>query len=605
MDSQQRSQLRRQRHREFAGALPTHTCPVCTGVLYETEAMCLDCSTERPLTGWVSLKDQGDAWLGRVLDGRYLITRLVGVGGSGRVYRAHSLSIVREFAVKFIELKSEDTRERLAREVEVMARLRNPHLVPFYEVFEVPGFAIVVMDFIHGKSLGAIIDAAGSLGLERVLRISRQVANALHEAHRLGLVHRDIKPDNLMIETLPSGDDFVHVLDFGIVHLASSNLTHGFIGTPTFACPEQITGSTLTPRCDIYALGCVMFKALTGVSPFAAPNVAVVLQGHLDEKRPRLRDHMEVCAAELDRLVTSMIALSPADRPADMAAVAHAIDNVLRLDPEESEVLKALSDSRSEVRKEVSKERSLSVQQESQLDSAAASSFSVGVEADSRALLFGSHAQTPILVQNQQVFELVGQSLRLVFSARPELTTVTSSGNAWISGYSDGTIMVNGRPTLKSPSPIVSVVGDQQGGIWLAGAQDGTVWRSAPKKLRTWDVIRRGPAVMNLAIDRTGTFMAISRSTREVEILRDQGAEVARVTALSPVQGMAFSRDGYLLAVQCELAITIFESMTGKQVVSMRVPKMGMIWFGLNGLIGYGVKDGELWGWNLERSFGL
>jgi hypothetical protein len=80
---------------------------------------------------------------------------------------------------------------------------------------------------------------------------------------------------------------------------------------------------------------------------------------------------------------------------------------------------------------------------------------------------------------------------------------------------------------------------------------------------------------------------------------------VSRVTALSPVQGLAFSRDGYLLAVQCELAVTIFESMTGKQVVSMRVPKMGMIWFGLNGLIGYGVKDGELWGWNLERSFGL
>ncbi len=605
MKSQQRSQLRRQRQREFAGALPTHTCPTCTSVLYETEATCLDCSAERPVKGWVLLKDQGDRWLGRVLDGRYLLTRLAGVGGSGRVYRAHSLSIVREFAVKFIELKSEDTRERLTREIEVMGRLRNPHLVPFYEIFDVPGYAIVVMDFVHGKSLGEIVDAAGTLGLERALRISRQVANALHEAHKLGLVHRDIKPDNLMIETLPSGDDFVHVLDFGIVHSMSSSLTHGFIGTPSYACPEQINGSMLSPRCDIYALGCVMFKALSGRSPFEHQNIARVFQGHLSEERPRLRDWMEVCSAELDRLVTSMMALSPLERPKDMAVVTRAIDDILRVPAEESEVLNALSDSRHKVRQEVSKERTLSVQQESQLSGAAASSFSVGVEADSQALLFGSHAQTPIVVQNQEVFELVGQSLRRVFSARPELTTVTSSGNAWISGYADGTVMVNGRATLQSPSPIVSVVGDQQGGVWLAGAQDGTVWRSAPRKLRIWDVIRRGPAVTNLGIDRTGTFMAIARSTREVEILRDEGAEVARVTALSPVQGLAFSRDGYLLAVQCELAVTIFESMTGKQVVSMRVPKMGMIWFGLNGLIGYGVKDGELWGWNLERSFGL
>lgn len=560
---------------------------------------------QRPPKGWVALKDQVDPWLGRVLDGRYLITLLAGVGGSGRVYRAQSLTIAREFAVKFIELKSDDIKERLSREVKVMSRLRNPHLVPFYEICEVPGFAIVVMDFVYGQSLGSLIEEAGSLGLERTLRISRQVANALHEAHQLGLVHRDIKPDNLMIETLPSGDDFVHVLDFGIVHHASSNLTHGFVGTPTYASPEQISVRDLDLRCDVYALGCVMFKALTGKAPFEAQNVAVVFQGHLSQDRPRIRERLEVCSAELDQLITSMIALSPRDRPADMAAVTRAIDNLLHIPREESEVLQALTASRLEVKEAVSKHQSRSQLIPTELGIASASSFAVGVAASPDALLFGSHVKTPILVQEGQVLELVGQALKPVFSGRPDLITVTASGTVWISGYTDGSIMVNGRATLKSPSAIVSVVGDENGGVWLAGAKDGTVWRSAPKKIRTWEVMRRGPEVSTLAIDRTGTFMAIARSTREVAILSDEGVEVTRISALSPVQGLAFSRDGYLLAVKCELAVTVFESMTGKQLVSMRVPKMSMIWFGLNGLLGYGIKNGEIWGWNLERSFGV
>lgn len=589
---------RRQRQRQFVRDLPNHCCPACHAVLYEAEVECLDCGITRPPLGWVSLHEQTDPWLGRILDGRYLITRPVGQGNSGTVYRAYSTTIHREFAVKFIDASIPDVRERLTREIGAMGHLKNPHVVPFYEVMEVEGFLIVVMDFIHGQTLHALMKQ-GRLSGERAANLGIQIANALHEAHTKGLVHRDIKPANIMIEQMPAGDDFVHVLDFGVVKFGQSHLTVGFIGTPMFSSPEQISGEDVDGRSDIYALGCVLFYMLTGELPFAAASVVGVMQKHLSTARPRISDFLDPCSTELDDLVFDMMSRDLVERPATMAEVAVRLSRVRhhRLGDSLSE---SLTESRAKVATQVANSKLL--MQESLADVDAAS-FALGVEAEPGARLFASHKVTPLVLCNDRILQLNGQSLREALRVPMDTTAVTLSGLGWLLGTQSGKILVDDVLSFQTDTPIAGVAGDGHGGTWIVGGENGTVWRSQDRRERVWQVIRRGPRVTAVAIDHVGVLIAIARSTREVEILGDGQREIARITTTQPILGLAFSRDGYLLAVQCESMVVIVEPLTGRRVVAMRCPVMDVISFERQGLVGYGWKRNAIYGWNLERKF--
>lgn len=608
-NSVERSMRWRQRQREYVREIPTHCCARCSSILYASEAECLDCGVRRGPSGWTSLQDQADVWLARVIDGRYLITRFVGKGGSGRVYRAYSTTIQREFALKFVPIDSAagpEIRARIEREVAAMGRLKNPHVVPFYEVLELSRHLVIVMDFVSGQSLQALCDA-GPVDLRRVVGIAMQTANALFEAHTKGLVHRDIKPDNLMIERLPSGDDFVHVLDFGIVHEANSQLTRGFIGTPMFTSPEQASGAPVDPRSDIYALGAVMFYALTRVYPFDADTIMGVLQKHLSPTRPRLRDHLEVCPTALDELVGRMMSLAPGARPEDMGVVARELSRLLEVPSARSGNTSAsdlLSESRAQIKDEVRRHRETHKLFGDQLAEADASSFATGVELNTRARLFGGHGKTPILLRNQDVLELAGQTPRLVHKAAANTSSLTFSGGTWLTGHANGDVRVQDEVVLRSTSAIVGVAGDQMGMLWVAASEDGRVWACTPtRRDKQWHVVRRGPEVTSLAVDKSGAMVAVARVTREVEILRAGGwEEVARIPSLSNVKGLAFSRDGYLLAILCERSVVIYETVSGRRLVAMRVGDIDLIWFENQGLLGYGWRENELWGWNLERS---
>lgn len=329
---------RESRRREYKARLPEHFCTRCTHVLYVDDPHCLECDAERSPSGWRAIRDEADPWLGRVVDQRYIIVKEIGRGSSASVYQAESLSISRRFAIKTIATGQGQAAEqivaRLNREVEALGRLRNPHIVSFYEILEVGDkYVAAVMDMIDGLTLERLVVDGAPVSVGRACTLARQIANGLYEAHQAGLIHRDLKPENLIVERLPAGDDFVHILDFGIVHLSddtSVGMTHGFIGTPLYASPEQAMAHGIDHRSDIYSLGAILFFMLTGRPPFVSNNVYDVLKMHVREPAPRLGQVQSnaLYPEALESLVKSMLAKTPDGRPADLSVVIEELDHI-------------------------------------------------------------------------------------------------------------------------------------------------------------------------------------------------------------------------------------------------------------------------------------
>lgn len=317
-------------------ALPQHYCGRCVSVVYDHDQRCVECRRARPESGWPTLEDSGDPWLGRMMAGRYLITRRLGKGASATVYEAESLKISRRFAVKVVDLNACNSgkdpalvRARLDREVEAISRLGNPHTVPFYEVLELSeSYVGVVMKFVQGVTLDKLLACEGGLEWRRACRLLRQIANGVHEAHEAGLIHRDLKPANIMVEELSTGDEFIHVLDFGIVWMDDGvEVTQGFVGTPLYASPEQALGESVDRRSDIYALGAMFFHMLTGRPPFDSNNVIEVLRMHVRRAPPSVG---QIAAGPVPKsvqtLVERMLAKRREVRPANLSEIIDAID---------------------------------------------------------------------------------------------------------------------------------------------------------------------------------------------------------------------------------------------------------------------------------------
>ena len=318
-----------------------HYCPVCTSCLRTTAASCPECGSPRPPDDWPRLDVSPFPFLGKVLDERYLLNQFLGDGATGYVYRAEAMQIRRHFAAKIVDTrrygKPEFEQELLRRfrlEVEAMSRLRNPHVVAIYEAMQLrDNLFVLVMDFVDGRTLQELLDRVGRIKLERALDIVRQIANGLYEAHTLGFIHRDLKPDNIMIERLPASGFFARILDFGIVHMMDSVAnTHGFRGTPLYASPEQCTGDPgINHRSDIYSLGCVFFHCITGRPPFPGTESLRVMDAHVNDAPPLVRDLLpdSRIPRRLDDLMQRMLAKDPAERPADLSEVIRDIDRLI------------------------------------------------------------------------------------------------------------------------------------------------------------------------------------------------------------------------------------------------------------------------------------
>jgi serine/threonine-protein kinase len=265
------------------------------------------------------------------LHGRYQLERELGKGGMGAVYLAQDLQLQRHVAIKVLppELAVRpELRERFLRETRLAAGFSHPNIVAVHAVEEHPQLLCFVMGFIEGETLGQRVRRAGPLGAMEAVRMLQEVAWALSYAHGRGVVHRDIKPDNILIERA-TGRSLV--TDFGIARSTASNASNltqvgEVVGTPQFMSPEQAAGETLDGRSDLYSLGVVAFVAVTGRLPFDAPSAGAIMAMHLTQAPPRVAslrpDLPQPLCAAIDRCLEK----DPAKRFENGEALAAALD---------------------------------------------------------------------------------------------------------------------------------------------------------------------------------------------------------------------------------------------------------------------------------------
>ncbi len=270
-----------------------------------------------------------DPRLGTVIAG-YRIEERIGRGGMGVVYRAQHLNLQRRAAIKIIApdlAESEGFRERFTREARIAAALQHPNIVTVYDAGEVDGMLYIAMQFIQGEDLAAILRRDGRLRPYRAIDVCRQVASALDAAHAMGLIHRDVKPANVLIEGRNA-----FLTDFGLTKQAGTHaqLTRAgdMVGTIHYVAPEQIEGRRVSARSDVYALGCLLYHCLSGQVPFAHETDVAVIYAHLSEQPPKLSELRPELPEGLDAVMAKALDKSPDRRfPScgDMISAARAV----------------------------------------------------------------------------------------------------------------------------------------------------------------------------------------------------------------------------------------------------------------------------------------
>jgi serine/threonine-protein kinase len=260
--------------------------------------------------------------------GRYSLDREIGRGGMGVVFLARDVALDRPVALKLLPpaLAAEaEVRRRFLREARTAAGLSHPHIVPIHAVEERDDLVFFVMAFVDGETLGSRVRRLGPLPAHEMMRITQEVAWALEHAHQRGVVHRDIKPDNILLER-ESGRAMV--MDFGIaqvVETADTPRSGAIRGTPQYMSPEQVMGGDVQARSDLYSLGVTVFFAVTGRLPFESNSVAGFLSKHAEAPAPSLALHAPRLPPRFAALIDQCLQKDPSVRPDSAEALAHAV----------------------------------------------------------------------------------------------------------------------------------------------------------------------------------------------------------------------------------------------------------------------------------------
>jgi serine/threonine-protein kinase len=316
-------------------------CLHCASLCAEGHSFCFACGAE---LGPEAAQKQDDPLIGQVLPGGYRVTHLVGVGGMGRVYCAEQVALGRTVAVKVVHPHLADDAlagGRFLNEARAASRLSHPNSVAIFDFGRTnDGHPYIVMEYLRGRDLGRVAQSEGPLPLRRVVDVLRQTLAALGEAHALGIVHRDLKPDNIVLEPLRSGLDFVKVVDFGLAKQISGahSSLRGVVtqpglvcGTPEYMSPEQGRGDDLDGRSDLYSVGVVLFELLAGRVPFVADTATKTLLLQLTEPPPDPRDVApdRAIPAAFAELALRSLAKSRDDRMQSARAFSDALEQAL------------------------------------------------------------------------------------------------------------------------------------------------------------------------------------------------------------------------------------------------------------------------------------
>ena len=307
-------------------------CQSCKNAFHGVPPKCPVCQTDLSREPDVSERDL----VGMVVGEKYVLAELLGEGAMGTVYRAVHRELDRSVAVKLLKAGSDghqDAVRRFEHEARTVSRLHHPHIVSVIDFGQTPGGTLyLVTEYIEGDTLASLIDRPELLPIARTIDIFHQILAAVEEAHSAQVIHRDLKPDNIVVMPLRAGSDFVKVLDFGIATIGgearpSDTRSGGFVGTPGYMAPETIEEGRADERSDIYALGSVLFEMLTGRAVFVHEMPLALLSLHLQDEPPSLREAapLQRYPEELEEVVSRALAKKPGERFASVAELRAAL----------------------------------------------------------------------------------------------------------------------------------------------------------------------------------------------------------------------------------------------------------------------------------------
>ncbi|MBM4373168.1 MAG: serine/threonine protein kinase, partial [Deltaproteobacteria bacterium] len=286
----------------------------------------------------VPIASPGRSLAGRLVDGKYMVTALLGRGGMGEVYRARQLPMNREVALKVLfpeTLRDVNAVRRFVREASAASRLHSRHVAMIHDFgISREGFIYLVMELAEGRLLSDSLIPGAPFGLERSLHVAIDVCRALEEAHAQGIVHRDLKPGNIILDS-GDGHEIARVLDFGTAYVADTleeervTADGKVFGTPAYMCPEQAQGEEVDAWADLYSLGIMLYEMLSGALPYTGKNHTAVLLAHINSTARPLRDLAPEVPQRLAALVEHLMAKHGRDRPAGARRVRLELEEIL------------------------------------------------------------------------------------------------------------------------------------------------------------------------------------------------------------------------------------------------------------------------------------
>lgn len=334
-------------------------CPQCA-LPYESPArFCGGCGARLPAAAPVPrapelsgpgagpAEEDEDRWVGKTVDRRYRVLSRLGVGGMGLVYKVEHIHLAKIAAMKVLHPEMARDAEAVRRfriEAQAVSRLDHPNIVQTFDFGQSDDALYLVMEYLKGEDLAAIVKREGTLPFDRAARLFVQVCSALTEAHESGVIHRDLKPENIMVVQRRDGTEAAKVLDFGLAKLRERADTLGVtsgnqvIGTPYYMSPEQVRSEPLDLRTDIYSLGATLYRVLTGSPPFQATTPMGVLTKHVTDplELPRTRAPALGLPPMADAIVSRAMAKLPDDRYASAAEVGRDLQAALVARPRPS-----------------------------------------------------------------------------------------------------------------------------------------------------------------------------------------------------------------------------------------------------------------------------